>query len=58
MMILSEPRYFVETLNTNQFGVIDRVTGRVMKTLSDPVAAFEWQDYFNDLDKQDMWRKS
>ena len=58
MMILSEPRYFVETLNTNQFGVIDRVTGAVMKALSDFIAATEWTDYFNDLDKQDMWEKA
>lgn len=58
MTILTEKRYFVKTLYIDKFCVIDRATGRVMKTLSDPVAAFEWQDYFNDLDKQDMWEKA
>ena len=57
MTTLSEPRYFVETIHTNQFGVIDRVTGAVMKALANFIEASEWTDYFNDLDKQDMWRK-
>jgi len=58
MTILSDTRYIVETLHTDNFCVIDRVTGAVMKALSDFITATEWADYFNDLDKQDMWRKS
>jgi ethanolamine utilization cobalamin adenosyltransferase len=56
MTTLSEFRYVIKSQDQITFYVIDSFGQSIVKILNDLETAEDWRDYYNDLDKQDMWR--